>query len=112
MSKLSNDTYYIEYISNKNGGGIEELITLIKQSDIPIICICNDRQHQKIRSLANCCYDLRFTRPRVEQIRSAMLRILDREKIFNFKQDILDEIIQLCNQGIRQIIDLLNLWTN
>uniref|UniRef100_A0A672NX81 Replication factor C subunit 1 n=1 Tax=Sinocyclocheilus grahami TaxID=75366 RepID=A0A672NX81_SINGR len=54
---------------NEDRGGIQEMIGLIKQSKIPIICMCNDRNHQKIRSLANYCYDLRFQRPRVEQIK-------------------------------------------
>ena len=45
------------------------MFSLIKTSKIPIICMCNDRNHQKIRSLANYCFDLRFQRPRVEQIK-------------------------------------------
>lgn len=45
------------------------MIGLIRNSKIPIICMCNDRNHQKIRSLANYCFDLRFQRPRVEQIK-------------------------------------------
>ena len=44
-------------------GGIAALISVIKDSKTPIICICNDRQHQKIQSLANHCYDLKFGRP-------------------------------------------------
>ena len=31
--------------------GMAELIKLIKTSKIPIICICNDRSSQKVRSL-------------------------------------------------------------
>lgn len=53
---------------NEDRGGIQELINLIKKTNIPIICMCNDRQHQKIRSLVNYCYDLRFSKPRLEQI--------------------------------------------
>lgn len=48
---------------------LQELIGLIRSSKIPIICMCNDRNHTKIRSLANYCFDLRFQRPRVEQIK-------------------------------------------
>ena len=48
---------------------LQEMISLIKTSKIPIICMCNDRNHQKIRSLANYCFDLRFQRPRLEQIK-------------------------------------------
>jgi len=40
-----------------------------------------------------------------------MLTILHRENIHNLKQEILDEIIQSCNQDIRQTIHSLNLWT-
>jgi len=54
---------------NEDRGGVQELIQLIKNSLIPVICICNDRQHQKIRSLGNHCFDLRFQKPRVEQIK-------------------------------------------
>jgi replication factor C subunit 1 len=130
MSNLSNDTYSIAHFTNQSmskyvlimdevdgvagnedRGGIQELISLIKRSRIPIICICNDRQHKKIRSLANYCYDLRFYRPNIPQIRSAMLSILQREKIPPIKPEILDEIIQSCNQDIRQTIHSLNLWT-
>lgn len=54
---------------NEDRGGIQELIALIKNTKIPIICLCNDRNHPKIRSLVNYCFDLRFNRPRVEQIK-------------------------------------------
>ncbi|PRD25218.1 UNVERIFIED_CONTAM: Replication factor C subunit 1 [Trichonephila clavipes] len=54
---------------NEDRGGMMELISFIKASKVPIICICNDRNHPKIRSLSNHCFDLRFQRPRVEQIK-------------------------------------------
>lgn len=31
--------------------------------------MCNDRNHPKIRSLVHYCFDLRFQRPRLEQIK-------------------------------------------
>ena len=65
---------------NEDRGGIAELIQLIKLSKIPVICMCNDRNHQKIRSLANYCFDLRFQRPRAEQIKGAMMSICFKEK--------------------------------
>ena len=54
---------------NEDRGGVQELIALIKKSKIPVITMCNDRNHPKIRSLANHCFDLRFYKPRLEQIR-------------------------------------------
>lgn len=44
---------------NEDRGGVQELIARIKSSRVPVICICNDRNHPKIRSLANYCFDLR-----------------------------------------------------
>jgi len=46
---------------NEDRGGVAELIALIKESRIPVICMCNDRNHPKIRSLSNYCFDLRFS---------------------------------------------------
>lgn len=34
-------------------GGVADLITTIKMSKIPIICICNDKYVQKLKSLRN-----------------------------------------------------------
>lgn len=65
---------------NEDRGGMQELINLIKNTNVPIICMCNDRNHQKVRSLANYCFDLRFARPRMEQIRVSLILV------FNFFQ--------------------------
>lgn len=54
-------------------GGLQELIGLIKATSVPIVCMCNDRNSQKMRSLVNYCYDLRFSRPRVDQIKVSFL---------------------------------------
>ena len=62
---------------NEDRGGIQELVALIKSTCIPIICICNDRSLPKMRTLSNHCFDLRFQRPRVDQIKvcSALLTV-------------------------------------
>ncbi|KAF1750916.1 hypothetical protein GCK72_017467 [Caenorhabditis remanei] len=88
---------------NEDRAGISELIQIIKDSKIPIICICNDRQHPKIRSLANHCFDLRFSKPRVESIRSRMMTICSQEKL-KIKVEELDELIELSGHDVRQTI--------
>ncbi|XP_047498187.1 replication factor C subunit 1-like [Penaeus chinensis] len=95
---------------NEDRGGVQELITLIKKSKIPIITMCNDRNHPKIRSLANHCFDLRFYKPRIEQIRGPMMSICFREGI-QIKPDALDQIIIGSNQDIRQILHHLSMWS-
>ncbi|NP_001186496.1 replication factor C subunit 1 [Xenopus tropicalis] len=94
---------------NEDRGGMQELITLIKQSKIPIICMCNDRNHSKIRSLANYCFDLRFQRPRVEQIKGAMMSVAFKEGL-KIPPPAMNEIILGANQDIRQVLHNLSMW--
>jgi replication factor C subunit 1 len=93
---------------NEDRGGIAELIQLIKTSKVPIICICNDRSHQKMRSLVNYCFDLRFYKPRVEQIKAAMMSIAFKEGV-NLSGDALNELIVSSNQDIRQVLHFMSL---
>nr|CAG4641095.1 EOG090X0AVC [Eulimnadia texana] len=92
---------------NEDRGGVQELIALIKKAKIPIVCICNDRSHPKMRSLVNYCFDLRFSKPRLEQIRGAMLSICYKEGI-KIKPEALDEIILGANQDVRQVLSHLS----
>ncbi|MEE6462241.1 hypothetical protein FKM82_001531 [Ascaphus truei] len=94
---------------NEDRGGVQELITLIKNSKIPIICMCNDRNHQKIRSLANYCFDLRFPRPRVEQIKGAMMSVAFKEGL-KIPPPAMNEIILGANHDIRQVLHNLSMW--
>jgi replication factor C subunit 1 len=96
---------------NEDRGGIQELLNIIKQTKIPIICICNDRQHPKIRSLANYCFDLRFYKPRIEQVRAPLMSICFKEGV-KLTPDLLDQIIIGANFDIRQCIHNLSLWTS
>ncbi|MGH0157161.1 UNVERIFIED_CONTAM: hypothetical protein FKN15_033129 [Acipenser sinensis] len=95
---------------NEDRGGIQELIGLIKNTKIPIICMCNDRNHQKIRSLVNYCFDLRFQRPRVEQIKGAMMSVAFKEGL-KVPPPALNEIILAANQDIRQVLHNLSMWS-
>ncbi|THD25172.1 Replication factor C subunit 1 [Fasciola hepatica] len=94
---------------NEDRGGMQELINMIKSSRIPVICICNDRQSPKVRSLSNYCLDLRFQRPRVEQIKAAVLSIACKENV-SIPPAVLTDIIQSSNQDIRQVINNTQMW--
>ena len=93
---------------NEDRGGVAELISLIKSTKVPLICICNDRSHPKMRSLVNYCFDLRFFRPRVEQIKGPMMSIAYKEGI-QIAPNILHELIVSSNQDIRQVLHNLSL---
>ena len=82
----------------------QELIQMIKTTKIPIICICNDRQSMKIRSLASHCYDLRF------QIKGAMMSVCFKEGL-KIDPQVLREMIIASGQDVRQVMHDLSLWS-
>ncbi|KPI93596.1 Replication factor C subunit 1 [Papilio xuthus] len=94
---------------NEDRGGLQELIGLIKSTSVPIICMCNDRNSQKMRSLVNYCYDLRFNRPTVEQIKSAMMSTCFKEHI-RIPGEVLSQLIVAAGQDVRQTLHLLSIW--
>ena len=93
---------------NEDRGGVAELIKLINKTHMPIICICNDRSHPKMRSLVNYCFDLRFFRPRIEQIKAHMMSVCFKEGI-KLSGDALNELIISSNQDIRQVLHFISL---
>ncbi|KAJ0181428.1 hypothetical protein K1T71_003513 [Dendrolimus kikuchii] len=94
---------------SKKHRGLQELINLIKSTSVPIICMCNDRNSQKMRSLVNYCYDLRFNKPRVDQIKSAMMSVCFKESL-KIPPDVLSQLIVAANQDVRQTMNLLSMW--
>ena len=93
---------------NEDRGGVAELIQLIKKTKVPIICICNDRMHPKIRSLQNYCYDLRFYKPQATQIKACLMSVAAKEGI-SIDSSTVDEIVASCNHDIRQALHYLNM---
>ncbi|KAJ8020368.1 Replication factor C subunit 1 [Holothuria leucospilota] len=94
---------------NEDRGGIQELIQLIKGSRVPVICICNDRSHPKIRSLCNYCFDLRFQRPRLPQIKGAMLSVAFKEGV-KIPPQVVENMIMASNQDVRQVLHNMSMW--
>ncbi|KAI5711611.1 hypothetical protein M8J75_001812 [Diaphorina citri] len=88
---------------NEDRGGVQELIQLIKSAKVPVICMCNDRSHPKIRSLVNYCFDLPFHRPR-----AAMMSICFKENI-KVPPQVMTDIITNSNQDIRATLNQLSM---
>ncbi|RIA91564.1 replication factor RFC1 C terminal domain-containing protein [Glomus cerebriforme] len=99
----------IDGMSAGDKGGIAELIQLIKKTRIPIICICNDINAQKLKSLRPYCQEVKFSKPRVEHVRSRIMTIATRENLQIQPTDV-DELIRGANSDIRQILNLLSTW--
>ncbi|XP_046972816.1 replication factor C subunit 1 [Vanessa cardui] len=93
---------------NEDRGGLQELISLIKSTSVPIVCMCNDRNSEKMRTLVNYCYDLRFCHPRADQIKAAMMSVCFREGL-KLPGDALTQLIASARQDVRQTLHRLAL---
>jgi replication factor C subunit 1 len=99
----------VDGMSAGDRGGMAELILLIKKTRIPIICICNDRQSVKVRSLANYCLDLRFRRPDARQILPRIKAIAEKEGL-QIQPNAIEELVASTHADIRQILTLLSTY--
>lgn len=95
-------------------GGMAKLIEYIKDSSQPIICIANDRQSQKVRTLANYCLDLKFVAPRLPELLKVVEEILLSEMNLHLNEDQRNYVSNLIEQNqfdVRQIFTHLQFWS-
>ena len=98
----------VDGMAGGDRGGSGALIQLIKKSKLPVICICNDRQDAKVRSLANHCLDLRFVKPTPMEIAQRALVVARAEKVEVTLAE-LAEIAESTSCDVRQVLNHLQL---
>jgi len=91
--------------------GISELIQIIKKSKVPIICICNDRQAQKLKSLIPYCLDLKYRRPSKSVIARRAIQIA-RDHSLEIEQNAAEALAESCGNDIRQVLNALQMWAS
>ena len=110
---LTHDTlslsWQVDGMGASDRGGIPELIKIIKKAKAPIICICNDRQAQKIRSLAGHCYDLKVKRPTKGQIAKRLQEIGAKEGL-TVEYNAAEMLVEQVGNDIRQVLHALQMW--
>ena len=90
-------------------GGLQALMQVIKTSKSPVICVCNDRQHEKVQTIANASLDVKFQRPNKDQIAKRVQQICDLEDL-KFDKSHITLLIEQSGNDIRQIINILQMW--
>ena len=66
-------------IAGGDRGGVADLILSIKVSKMPIICICNDKYKQSLKSLRNHCMEMEFRKPTKQQVAQRLNKICQAE---------------------------------
>jgi replication factor C subunit 1 len=98
----------VDGMAGGDRGGSGALIAMVKKSKLPVICICNDRQDSKVRSLANHCLDLRFAKPSRDEV-AARAAIVCREEKMTVSHSELCQIAEAAGCDMRQVINQLQM---
>ncbi|XP_047321148.1 LOW QUALITY PROTEIN: replication factor C subunit 1-like [Impatiens glandulifera] len=93
----------VDGMSSGDRGGVADLIAKIKVSKIPIICICNDRYNQKLKSLVNYCDLLNFHKPTKQQIAKRLMQVAKAEGL-QANEVTLEELADRVNGDIRMAL--------
>eukprot|EP00770_Monocercomonoides_exilis_P006256 MONOS_6226.1-p1 / transcript=MONOS_6226.1 / gene=MONOS_6226 / organism=Monocercomonoides_exilis_PA203 / gene_product=Replication factor C subunit 1, RFC1 / transcript_product=Replication factor C subunit 1, RFC1 / location=Mono_scaffold00193:53979-59015(+) / protein_length=1341 / sequence_SO=supercontig / SO=protein_coding / is_pseudo=false len=99
----------VDGMAGGDRGGMAELVKLIDETSVPIICICNDKTSPKIRTLRNKCLDLPFQRPHSISILNRIIPILNTEGC-TVDRNVLETLIQSTGGDIRQILNVCQMW--
>ncbi|KAL6776732.1 RFC1 [Auxenochlorella protothecoides x Auxenochlorella symbiontica] len=99
----------VDGMSAGDRGGVADFIQTIHKTRTPIIAICNDKYHPKLRSLRNHCLELEFRKPTVQQITKRAQEICRAEGLA-VNDATLAALIQSANGGdIRLIVGQLQM---
>ncbi len=89
-------------------GGLSELIKIIRDSRVPIICTANDPWNPKLRSLRSYCKILKFRRLGSPSIKKVLKHICEMEGV-KITENALDEIAENCGGDLRAAINDLEM---
>jgi DNA polymerase III delta prime subunit len=91
-------------------GFIASLVECIKDTCIPIICICDDRYSQNIKPILNYCVDFKLAKPCYDDVYRLIYKVVTTEGIKISKQSV-DKLYEQSNGDIRSILNTLQLGT-
>lgn len=91
-------------------GFISALVECIKETYIPIICICDDRYSQNIKPILNYCVDFKMAKPSYDDVYRLIYKVVTTEGIKIGKSSV-DKLYEQSNGDIRSILNTLQLGT-
>ena len=89
-------------------GFISCLTECIKETQIPIICICDDRYNQSIKPIINYCFDVKLSKPNYDDVYRLIYKVVTAEGIKIGKSRV-DKLYEQSNGDIRYILNALQL---
>lgn len=87
-------------------GGVPQLVSFIKTTKIPVICVCNDSANRSFKTLISLCLHIRMQRPSVDSVSLLLSKIATAEHIIISTKQARD-IAAGCGGDVRQSINEL-----
>jgi replication factor C subunit 1 len=94
--------------SSGDHGFISTLVECIKETEVPIICICDDRYCQNIKPILHYCFDVKLSIPSYDEIYKLVCKVVTSENI-KIGKSTLDKLIKESNGDIRFVLNNLQL---
>lgn len=98
----------VDGMSSGDRGGLQDLVDTIKRTRIPIVCICNDRFNQKLRTLQSYADTINFNRPNKASVKKRLKEIAQREHL-NLDDDSLVKLVEQSNNDVRVALNQLQM---
>jgi replication factor C subunit 1 len=99
-------------VSDIDSGGdygfISCLTECIKETQIPILCICDDRYSQSIKPILNYCFDVKLSKPSYDDVYRLIYKVVTTEGIKIGKSRV-EKLYEQSNGDIRYILNALQL---
>lgn len=90
-------------------GFMTTLSECIKETQIPIICICDNRYDQSIKPILNYCFDIKLSKASYDEIYKLIYKVVTTENIKIGKSGV-DKLYEQANGDIRYILNALQLY--
>jgi replication factor C subunit 1 len=90
-------------------GFMSTLTDCIKETQIPIICICDNRYDQSIKPILNYCFDIKLVKASYDEVYKLIYKVVTTENIKISKSNV-DKLYEQANGDIRFILNALQLY--
>ena len=90
-------------------GFMSTLTDCIKETQIPIICICDNRYDQSIKPILNYCFDIKLVKASYDEVYKLIYKVVTTENIKIGKSGV-DKLYEQANGDIRFILNALQMY--
>lgn len=97
----------MDEVDNAESNSSRSLLKILKETQVPILCICNDRY--KVKSLLTYCEDISFQKPASKDVQLFAHSVMVKEGFKYIDPQALANVCSVSNNDIRHILNELQM---